>query len=160
MAGAFDRREVARLFAGKGTQAHRIALAQRDVAEQQAGIERVIEVRQLIILAAHVPAAVEHENDLLISFVLVLPGNRRALAGGGFPVDLAQAVAFAKFAQLMEFQAQAASLSLAYAELAEPVVHRQQLAAVEAGEVGVDAGRVGHARAGVCRTTGPRGWAG
>ncbi|MCY1420746.1 hypothetical protein D9M71_363790 [compost metagenome] len=85
----------------------------------------MIEVRQLIILATHVPAAVEHENDLLIAFVLIFPGNRRALACGGFPVDLAQAVALAKFAQLMELQAQAPPLFLADAKLAEPVVHRQ-----------------------------------
>ncbi|MNR63174.1 hypothetical protein D3C85_1853940 [compost metagenome] len=44
----------------------------------------------------------------------------------------------------MKFKAQPATLPLAHAELAEPVVHRQQLAAVEAGEVGVDAGAVDH----------------
>ncbi|MNP37236.1 hypothetical protein D3C76_1306730 [compost metagenome] len=71
------------------------------------------------------PAAVEHEDDLLVALVLILPGNRRALAGGGFPVDLAQAVALAKLAQLMEFQAQAPSLFTTDAKLAEPVVHRE-----------------------------------
>ena len=99
---------------------------------------------EFAILAAHASAAIEHEDDLLVALVLVLAGNGRALAGGGFPVDLAQAVAFAEFAQLMKLQAQAATLALAHAELAEPVVDRQQLAAVEAGEVGVDAGVVDH----------------
>ncbi|MNQ94021.1 hypothetical protein D3C85_1095150 [compost metagenome] len=89
------------------------------------------------------PAAVEHEDDLLIAFILILPGNRGTLAGGGFPVDLAQAVAFTKFAQLMEFQAQAPSLFLAYAKLAEPVVHRQQLPSIQTGEIWVDAGGIG-----------------
>ncbi|MNL62006.1 hypothetical protein D3C87_1859870 [compost metagenome] len=57
----------------------------------------MVEVRQFIVLTAHAPAAIEHEHDLLVTLVLILPRNRCALAGGGFPVDLAQAVAFAKF---------------------------------------------------------------
>ncbi|MCY1186377.1 hypothetical protein D9M73_272440 [compost metagenome] len=57
----------------------------------------MIEMRQLTVLAAHASTAIEHEDDLLITLVLVLPGNRCALARGGLPVDLAKAVAFAKF---------------------------------------------------------------
>src|SRR3546814_6054223 len=64
------------------------------------------------------------------------------MASGGFPVDLAQAVALAKFAQLMKFLPLAPSLALADTQLAEPVVHRQQLTVVEPGEVRVDAGVV------------------
>src|SRR5471032_3349816 len=44
----------------------------------------------------------------------------------------------------MKLQSLAAPLVLADAKLAEPVVHRQQLAVVEAGKVRVDAGMVGH----------------
>ncbi len=104
----------------------------------------MVEVRQLAILAAHAAPAVEHEDDLLVAFVLVLPDDGRALAGRGLPVDLPQAVAFAKLPQLVELQAQAAALPLAHTELAEPVVHRQQLRAVEPGEVRVDPGAVVH----------------
>ncbi len=99
----------------------------------------MVEVRQLVVLAAHAAAAVEQEDDLLITFVLILAGDGGALACGGLPVDLAQGVAVAKLAQLMELQAQAATGTLAHAELAEPVVHRLELRAVEAREVGVDA---------------------
>ncbi|MNC57503.1 hypothetical protein D3C75_1071690 [compost metagenome] len=102
----------------------------------------MVKMRQFSVLTAHVPAAVEHEDNLLITLVLILPGNRRALAGGGFPVDLAQAVAFTEFPELMELQAQAATLFLAHTELAEPVIHSQQLTAIKAGKVGIDAGVV------------------
>lgn len=81
---------------GESHQTNSIALTQGYIAEQQAGVEGVVEVRQLAVLAAHVLPAVEHEDDLLVAFVLILAGNRCALPGGGFPVDLAQAVALAK----------------------------------------------------------------
>ena len=113
------------MITGKGAQAHGIALAQGHVTEQQAGIERVIEVRQFIVLTAHASATVEHEDDLLVAFVLIFAGNRCALAGGGFPVDLTQTVALTKFTQLVKLQPLAATLPLAHAELAEPVVYRQ-----------------------------------
>ncbi|MNQ86508.1 hypothetical protein D3C85_1017040 [compost metagenome] len=137
---ALDRREEALLLPGKGRQTDRVALAQGHIAEQQAGIEGVVEVRQFAVLAAHAPAAVEQEDDLLVALVLVLAGDRRALAGGGLPVDLAQAVAVAEFAQLVKLQAQTAAWPLAHAELAEPVVDRHQLRAIQAGEVRVDPG--------------------
>ena len=79
----------ARLVAGEGRQPHRVTLAQGHVGQQQAGIEGVVEMSQIAILAAHAPAAVEQEDDLLVPFVLVLAGDRRALARSGFPVDLA-----------------------------------------------------------------------
>ena len=105
MATALDRLQVARLVAGERAQPYRIALSQGDIAQQQAGIERVIKMGKFVILAAHVLAAIEHEHDLLVAFVLVFPGNGRSLAGGGFPVDLAQAVTFTKLPQLMKLQA-------------------------------------------------------
>ncbi|MNK83129.1 hypothetical protein D3C87_1029280 [compost metagenome] len=123
--GAFHRREVVRCVAGKRTETDRVALAQGDITQQQAGIERVIEVRKLVILTAHAATAVEHEDDLLVALVLILPGYRCALPSSGLPVDLAQAVALAKFAQLMKLQPQATALSLAHAELAQPVIHSQ-----------------------------------
>ncbi|MCY1536062.1 hypothetical protein D9M68_714990 [compost metagenome] len=103
----------------------------------------MVEVREVAILAAHAAAAVEKEDDLLIALVLVFAGDRRALASCGLPVDLAQRVAVAEFPQLVEFQAQATTRPLTHTELAEPVVHRLQLGAVEAGEVRVDAGLAG-----------------
>ncbi|MCY1435348.1 hypothetical protein D9M71_514400 [compost metagenome] len=45
LAGAFHGGEMARVVAGKSAEADRIPLAQCDVAQQQAGIERVIEMR-------------------------------------------------------------------------------------------------------------------
>ncbi|MCY1530330.1 hypothetical protein D9M68_655120 [compost metagenome] len=140
---AFHWRQVAVALGGEGRHAHRVALAQGDVAEQQAGIERVVEVREVAVLAAHAAAAVEEEDDLLVALVLVFAGDRCALACGGLPVDLTQGVAVAEFPQLMEFQPQAPARSLAHAELAEPVIHGLQLGAVEAGEVRVDAGFAG-----------------
>ena len=123
LATALDRLEVARLVAGECAQSYGIALAQGDITEQQAGIEGVVEMGQFIILAAHALAAIEHEHDLLVAFVLVFPGNGRSLAGGGFPVDLTQAVTFTKLAQLVKFQAQPSPLMLAHAQLAQPVIH-------------------------------------
>ena len=123
LATALDRLQVARLVAGKRAQPYGIALSQGNVAQQQAGIERVVKMGQFIILAAHVLAAIEHEHDLLVALILVFPGNGRSLAGGGFPVDLTQAVAFTKLAQLVKLQAQSSPLMLAHAQLAQPVIH-------------------------------------
>ncbi|MNN16398.1 hypothetical protein D3C81_1295340 [compost metagenome] len=67
---------MAWVFASEGTQTHRIALTQGYITEQQAGIERVVEVRQFIVLAAHASATVEHEDNLLIALVLIFTGNR------------------------------------------------------------------------------------
>ena len=64
----------------------------------------MVEVRQVAVLAAHAAAAVEQEEDLLVAFVLVFAGDRRAFASGGLPVDLAQGVAVAEFAQLVELR--------------------------------------------------------
>lgn len=102
----------------------------------------MVEVRQFIVLAAHPASAIEHEDDLLVALILVLTGDGRTLAGGGLPIDLAQAVAFTEFAQLIELQAQAAALALAHSQLAEPVVDRQQLPAIQSSEVRVNPGAV------------------
>nr|GFD60031.1 hypothetical protein [Tanacetum cinerariifolium] len=59
---AFNGRQVAILLGGKRRHTHGIALTQRDITQQQAGIEGVIEMRQLAILAAHPASAVEQEN--------------------------------------------------------------------------------------------------
>ena len=114
---------------------------------------------QIAILAAHAPAAVEQEDDLLVTFVLVLAGDRRAFARGGLPVDLAQGVTIAELAQLVKLQAQAAAWSLAHTELAEPVVHRHQLAAVDAGKVRIDAGFSRSPAGNAGPATGRAGWA-
>lgn len=58
----------------------------------------MVEVRQLVVLAAHAAAAVEQEDNLLVTLVLVLASDGRALAGSGLPVDLAQGVAITKLA--------------------------------------------------------------
>ena len=79
----------------------------------------MVEVREFRVLATHASATIEHEHDLLIAFILIFAGTRGALAGGGFPIDLPQAVALAKLAQLMKLQAQPASLPLAYTKLVE-----------------------------------------
>ncbi|MNZ98942.1 hypothetical protein D3C78_1182490 [compost metagenome] len=102
----------------------------------------MVEVREVAVLAAHAPSTVDQEEYLLVAFVLVFAGDRRALARGGFPVDLAQGVAVAEFAQLVELQAEPAALSGAHADPVQPVIHGHQLGAVDAREVGIDAGFV------------------
>ena len=138
---AFNRGEKARLIAGKGRQTHRITLAQRYIAQQQAGVKSMVEVREVAVLAAHASATVEQKDNLLVAFVLVFAGNWRAFARGGFPVDLAQGVAVAKFAQLLEFLTQATPLLLTHAKLAEPVVYAFKAGVIQAGEVRIDTGR-------------------
>ncbi len=100
----------------------------------------MIEMRQFAILAAHVSSTVEHQQYLLVAFVLILPGDRHALARGGLPVDLSQDVAFAVLAQLVKLHAEPAAWLLAHAEPAQPVVHCHQWSTMQAGEVRVDAG--------------------
>ena len=106
----------------------------------------MVEVRQLTVMAAHASAAVEHEQDLLIALVLIFPRNGRAVPGRGFPVDLTQAVAFTKFAQLVKLQAQSPTRLLANADLPKPVFDAQQLPVLQPGEIRVhpDGVVVGH----------------
>ena len=82
-------------------------------------------MRKFVILAAHASTAIKHEHNLLVALILVLPGDGCTLACGGLPVDLAKAVALAKFTQLVKFQPQSTPLVLAYSQLAEPVIHTQ-----------------------------------
>ncbi len=58
----------------------------------------MVEVAQRAVLAAHMPSAIEEENNLLIAFVLKLTGNGGALTGSGFPVDVFEIIAFTKLA--------------------------------------------------------------
>ncbi|MNN50663.1 hypothetical protein D3C81_1652590 [compost metagenome] len=100
---AFGRHPAA--VAATGEQTNAVALAQRQVGHHQRGIEHVVEVRQPAFVGHHAAAGVDHHHQLLVLFVLVLARDQLARACGGFPVDLAQAVADAVFAHLMEIRA-------------------------------------------------------
>ena len=53
-------------------------------------------------MQAHIAAAVEQKNHLLVLLLLKAAHNRFIDAGGGFPVDVADVVALLVVAQLME----------------------------------------------------------
>ena len=65
--------------------------------------------------------------------------RRRAVR---LPVDLAQRVALAVVAQLVELEALAAAALLQHADLREPVVGREERVVGERGEIGIDAHRL------------------
>ena len=60
----------------------------------------------------HLPPAVQQEDDLLVALLLVLARHRPAQPRGGLPVDLAQRVALAVLAQLVELEPFAAAPAL------------------------------------------------
>src|SRR5690606_39545791 len=60
---------------------------------------------QLPILGAHPASAVQHQDDLLVAFILELPGNQLQPPGGCFPVNLADRVIRTIFPELMELPA-------------------------------------------------------
>ena len=112
--------------AAVGHQADGIALAHRDIAQQQDSIECLVEVRTTIIPVSHASARVEQKDHLLVFFILVIPGDELALAGTGLPVDLPLAVALAKLPELKELVACATTLLSPDADLAQAIVCREQ----------------------------------
>lgn len=62
----------------------------------------MVEVRETAFAGQHAPATVEHQQQLLVLLVLVLARDQLARTRGGLPVQLAQAVADAVLAHLVE----------------------------------------------------------
>src|SRR5262245_38735101 len=134
------RREPARLRRQR-EKPHRVPLPQADVGEQQSGVQHVVEVRELVVLGAHPPAAVDQEHDLLIALVLVLARDQPAHARRRLPVDAPLTVALAVLAELVKVEPLAAAPTLEHAELREAVVGGEKRELRERGEVGIDARR-------------------
>ena len=97
--------------------ADRVATAQGEVGNHQAGIEHVVEVRERVVARQQAPPGVQQHHHLLVAFVLVAARDQPAGALAGLPVDLPQAVAEAVVAQLVELGA------LAAAALQFPLAH-------------------------------------
>ena len=139
-AAAARRLDEARL-ATMRQQAHGVALAQCDPGQQQAGVEHVVEVRERVVARQHAAAGVEQQQHLLVAFLAVVARDQLARALARLPVDLAQAVALAVLAQLVELGAIAAAPAQVRAEHAAGLVGADQRQARERREVGIDLDR-------------------
>jgi hypothetical protein len=65
-------------------------------------------MREVAVLGAHPSAAIEEEDDPLVVLGFVLAADQLALAARRLPVDLADRIAGAVLAQLVELEALAA----------------------------------------------------
>src|SRR5262249_22297549 len=128
----FARRQVSRLGVCESHEAHRIALPQRDIGQQEQGVEGVIEMREIArtrqaaLAGAHALTAVEHEDDMLIALVLVLPRDQLSETRCRLPVDLPRAIALPVLAQLVKLQPLTAAAALQHADLRKAVVACEQ----------------------------------
>src|SRR5690606_36345427 len=86
-------------------EAHGVAAARGGVRPDEARLEQPLEVRLLAVLGAHPEATVEHEDHALILLLAVLAADEATVTRDGFPVDLAEGVALAEVADLMELEA-------------------------------------------------------
>ena len=125
-----------------GHHADRVALAQRDVREQQRRVQRVVEVRSSSSSfdAMRRPQSITSRTRWSFSSSYSR-AIRRCGARGRLPVDGALRVALAVLAQLVELHALAAPAHLQHADLRQAVVGGEQRVLGERAEVGVDAHR-------------------
>lgn len=130
---------------GHGTDA--VAFAEGDAAEEEHGIERVVELGELAIERAEAAAAVGHEDDGLVPLFLEFAAGERVSAGGGFPVDCIERVALLIVAELAEFAALAVAGAADDAHLGFAVLHREEGEAEYGFVVWIDGERRGWARA-------------
>ena len=89
----------------KAELADEVAGAQRDPAKLQAGVNRVVEPRQLADRLGHQVAGVEREHDLVVALDAELLRQQLAVAGRVLPVDEAVVHARRVVAQRIEFGA-------------------------------------------------------
>ena len=64
-----------------------IATAERHVAEQKAGVDRVIQFRSAVERLAHQVARVERQDDLVIAFGSKLLADQFVMTGRMLPID-------------------------------------------------------------------------
>ena len=135
----FARRQEPRAIVRECADANRIALSQRHIRQEQQGIQRVVEMRHRSVLGAHALSAIEHQHDLLVALVLVLPGDEPSGPCRGAPVDLAWRVVLPVVAELVELQSLTAPASLQDADLREAIVGGEPRVMHDSSEVRVDA---------------------
>jgi hypothetical protein len=128
---------------GHGTDA--VAFAEGDAAEEEHGIERVVELGELAIEGAEAAAAVGHEDDGLVPLFLEFAAGERVSAGGGFPVDCIERVTLLVVAELAEFAALAVAGAADDAHLGFAVLHSEEGEAEYGFVVWIDGERRGRA---------------
>ena len=105
---SFHRRNVGLDPVAEGHQPDIVSLLHRHVAQQQRGIDGVIETRKLVDLRDHQPAAVQHHEDVLAPLRLEVPRHEPAVPGSGLPGGVGRIVAGDIFAQALEHASPAA----------------------------------------------------
>ena len=91
-----------------------------------------------LVPVSHASACVEYKDDLLVFFIVIIPGDQLALAGTCLPVDLPLAVTLAEFPELEELVSLAAALFSPDTDLAQPVVCCKQCVGADFRKVRVD----------------------
>jgi hypothetical protein len=53
-----------------------VALPQRDVGEEQQGVEGMVELRQPVLHGTETPPAIDGEQDVLVALLAVFPADQ------------------------------------------------------------------------------------
>ena len=142
---AFHGRQPA-VRAAEAQHADAVALLQRDVAEEERGIQAVIKLRQRAVVRAHPPSAIEHEDERLVLLLAIFARDEMAAARGGLPVHLRKDIAVHVFAELVKFAALPGAVFRDDAHHAFAIAHREQRVADDRFVVWIHFHRGGVAR--------------
>ena len=112
-----------------------IPAAQRDMHEQQRGVDRVVELGELAGADPHQTAVIEADHQRLGAFGDELGRHEPASPSGGAPVDGAQRIVGKRVAHSLELAAFGAESHRAQADLRELAATRERLVDVDGGEV-------------------------
>ena len=121
------------LFAGEGNKPGLIVLEQGDIADDQRGVDGIIQQTQALEGHAHHPAFINQAIHLLGALVLVVIHGQRVggaksggAAGSSLPVDAARVVAGYVRSNLVELQALAHTPDTLHAHFREAVAGGQR----------------------------------
>ena len=109
-----------------------------DVAEEECGVEGVVELRKVAIDGPHSAAAIEEKDEGLVALFAKFPRDNDASPRGGLPVDLRKHVTILIVAQLMKLAALARDVFGDDAHLAGAVAHGKERVADDGFVVGID----------------------
>src|SRR5439155_19008116 len=109
------RRRVTPDLVGEAEHPDLVALRDRDVAEHERGVHRMVELRERAERARHHPAGVEEDLHALLALGLVLDGDRTAAPRGRRPRDRTWIVVGHVLAEPLEDRARAGDARAALA---------------------------------------------
>ena len=134
---------AARISWAKATRPTRSLASPAMRRQRERGGHGVVELAAGVDPRRHQASAVEQQHHVLAALDLVLRDHQLAAPRGGLPIDRAEGVAVAPFAQRLELGSGAAQLHAAQSRFDDAVAEVELAVALDRGEVGIDADRFG-----------------